>query len=214
MALIHQRHVTAVRDVVAMVEEDVDEIRSYARPPATISRVMEAVSLVLGFPATWDSALQLLNDSRVPIMARVRDFSVASVKEFRLAELRAYTGDELLVPARVAVVSRAATSFARWVHAVSDSSVIALIKQEKKDKVARIARDAELNVVRFNAPVPVPSPDLAVRACAGRAGRSEGERESVRAVTRCGLTWRVVAEPAWAGQGEARGAVGGARGET
>ena len=147
IVLIQRQYKRAVSEVIDLVDTDISEIRSYNRPPPLVTHVMEAVSLILGFPATWDSAVLLLNDSEVPIMQRVKEFDVASLKPFRVMELKNYVRNENMDIARVGIVSQAAQSFARWAHAVAENSSIAFIKQEKHQKISSLVRQTDVNQV-------------------------------------------------------------------
>ena len=104
--------------VLQLAEKDVQELRTYANPPATITYVLAATCTILGFPTDWESALMLLNHATVPFIDRITQFDIATIGSGRLAQLRALTADEQLDPLRVRSVSRAAHSIVLWIHAV------------------------------------------------------------------------------------------------
>jgi hypothetical protein len=105
---IRSRYKASVASVMQLAEKDIQELRTYANPPATITHVL----------ADWESALMLLNHATVPFIDRITQFDIATVRPGRLSQLRALSTDEQLNPLRVRSVSAAAHSLVLWVHAV------------------------------------------------------------------------------------------------
>lgn len=149
IAKIHAQYKAAVGDIVKIAEKDMDELRSYNQPPVVVERVMEAVSLILGFPPTWDSAVQLLNHSTVPLILRIQHCDAAALKPANIAQLRsAYTNNDELHPTIVAGVSKAATSFAWWIQAIAGNSNTINIKARMQVKLKGVMAIADKNAVR------------------------------------------------------------------
>ena len=48
----------------ALSKNDINEIKSFAKPPPLVQTVMECVCLLLGQPVSWDSAKKVLGDSQ------------------------------------------------------------------------------------------------------------------------------------------------------
>ena len=115
---IRNRYKASVESVMQLAEKDIQELRTYVNPPATITHVLAAICTILGFPTDWESALMLLNHATVPFITRITEFDIATVRSGRLVQLRAMTADDQLDPLRVRAVSRAAHSLVTWVHAV------------------------------------------------------------------------------------------------
>ncbi|KAG1679671.1 hypothetical protein FOA52_006190 [Chlamydomonas sp. UWO 241] len=54
---------SAMDSLKALNKSDIVEIKSFAKPPPLVQMTMEAVCVLKGEPATWDSAKKVLNDS-------------------------------------------------------------------------------------------------------------------------------------------------------
>lgn len=115
---IRNRYHDSVESVMQLAEKDIQELRTYANPPATITHVMAAICTILGFPTEWESALMLLNHATVPFIDRITQFDIGTARSGRLAQLRTMFADDQLDPLRVRSVSRSAHSLVLWLHAV------------------------------------------------------------------------------------------------
>merc|ERR1719428_2272359 len=53
----------AIKSLDALDKKDIQEVKSFAKPPALVEVVLSAVCLLMGKKETWDDAKKIMNDS-------------------------------------------------------------------------------------------------------------------------------------------------------
>ena len=122
-------------------KKDINEVKSFPKPPPAVVTVMEAVNLLLGEKMDWDTAKAVL--SRSTFMDELLNYDSGNVPPDRLRKLVKYIQDPSMAVEAVGRVSSAAKTLAIWVHAVDMFSRVAKEVEPKKLKLA--ALNAELD---------------------------------------------------------------------
>ena len=122
-------------------KKDINEVKSFPKPPPAVVTVMEAVCLLLGEKMDWDTAKQVL--SRGTFMDELINYDSANVPPDKLKKLVKYIENPAMAVEAVGRVSSAAKTLAIWVHAVDIYSRVAKEVEPKKQKLA--ALNAELD---------------------------------------------------------------------
>lgn len=138
-----EQYRAAVKAVLQLAEHDVRELRSYARPPATVAAVLAAVALILGLPTDWRSLLTHLHDSEQPLMGRITAFDVTALKPAQGAQLADMLESAELDPTRARATSAAACSLCCWAHAVHRHAGIDSVRREVQRKQRHVQRQRE-----------------------------------------------------------------------
>lgn len=97
-------------------KKDLTEVKSYAKPPLKVEKVMEAVMILLGHAPTWTEAKRLLGEQN--FLDQLREFDKNHVSEKTLRRIVNYTHDTELEPDKVGAVSAACKSLVQWVRAI------------------------------------------------------------------------------------------------
>jgi hypothetical protein len=150
VAVIREQYQAAISKVLVLAEKDLQELRTYSSPPATIEAVLAAVCVILGFPSDWNSVMTLLNHSDVPIFSRIASFDLASMRTTRVAQLARLASSPDLHPDRVRTVSAAAHSLVLWVHAVNDHAKLGSIRLWERNKLQEVLQRQAVAHVRYH----------------------------------------------------------------
>ena len=123
-------------------KKDINEVKSFPKPPPAVVTVMEAVCLLLGETMDWDTAKVVLG--RGTFMSELLNYNKDNVPAPVLKKLQKYIADPAMAVEAVGRVSSAAKTLATWVHAVDIYSKVAKEVEPKKAKLA--AMNAKLSV--------------------------------------------------------------------
>ncbi len=127
-------------------KKDINEVKSFPKPPPAVVTVMEAVCLLLGETMDWDTAKVVLG--RSTFMNDLLTYDSESVPPPVLKKLQKYIKDPAMHPDAVGRVSSAAKTLAIWVHAVDIFSRVAKEVEPKKARVAEMnAKLASANAI-------------------------------------------------------------------
>jgi len=124
----------AIKALDALRKEDINEIKSFPKPPPAVQMVMEAVCLLLKEPQTWKSAQKVLQKST--FLVSLKEYDKDNIPAKLLKKLRKYTGRDEMEVAAVEKVSLAAKSLCMWLHAMDVYSAVAKEVEPKKRKLA------------------------------------------------------------------------------
>uniref|UniRef100_A0A182J7K2 AAA+ ATPase domain-containing protein n=1 Tax=Anopheles atroparvus TaxID=41427 RepID=A0A182J7K2_ANOAO len=108
----------AVSALDSLNKKDMNEIKSYSRPPTKVELVMEAVMILLGHEPTWAEAKRQLGEQK--FLDTLKGFDRNSISERTLKTIGAYVRNPELEPEKVGTVSRAAKSLILWVRAIEN----------------------------------------------------------------------------------------------
>lgn len=97
-------------------KKDLTEVKSYAKPPPVVEKVMEAVMILMGRPPTWTEAKKQLGEQS--FLDQLKSFDKNHINDKTLKRIARYTGDPGLEPQKVGVVSFACKSLCIWVRAI------------------------------------------------------------------------------------------------
>ena len=122
-------------------KKDINEVKSFPKPPPAVVTVMEAVCLLLGEKMDWDTAKQVL--SRGTFMDELLNYDSGNVPPDRLRKLAKYIENPAMAVEAVGRVSSAAKTLAIWVHAVDIYSRVAKEVEPKKQKLAALNADLD-----------------------------------------------------------------------
>lgn len=97
-------------------KKDLTEVKSYAKPPIKVERVMEAVMILIGKEASWAESKRQLGEQN--FLDQLKLFDKNHISDKTLKRIAHYTEDPELEPDKVGVVSFACKSLCLWVRAI------------------------------------------------------------------------------------------------
>ncbi|CAK9099813.1 Dynein axonemal heavy chain 6 (Axonemal beta dynein heavy chain 6) (Ciliary dynein heavy chain 6) [Durusdinium trenchii] len=127
---------SALKSLDSLDKKDIQEIKSFAKPPPLVMMTMEAVNVLLQEKPDWDTAKKVLN--RSTFLQDLKTFDKDNIPEKVLKQLTKYvTKPEYTVEA-VGNQSKAAKSLCMWTYAMDTYSKVAKEVEPKKQKVAEL----------------------------------------------------------------------------
>eukprot|EP00930_Biecheleria_cincta_P042962 TRINITY_DN29559_c0_g2_i1.p1 TRINITY_DN29559_c0_g2~~TRINITY_DN29559_c0_g2_i1.p1 ORF type:complete len:4097 (+),score=999.81 TRINITY_DN29559_c0_g2_i1:1152-12293(+) len=124
---------TALKSLDALDKKDIQEIKSFAKPPPLVMMTMEAVNVLLQEKPDWDTAKKVLN--RGTFIQDLKTFDKDSIPEKVLKQLAKYVVKPEYSPDSVGKQSSAAKSLCMWTHAMDTYSKVAKEVEPKRNKV-------------------------------------------------------------------------------
>ena len=119
----------------SLTKRDVDELKTYVRPPVDVREVACAVCLLFGLTESWDEAKMLFHTE--DFFENLQFFDKERMPGRTLARLGAYTSSRSFADERIGSVSRAAASLAMWVKAVETFASVHKVVEPKRKKLAK-----------------------------------------------------------------------------
>ncbi|GLD95206.1 hypothetical protein PINS_up003848 [Pythium insidiosum] len=126
----------AVKALDSLSKNDITEVKSFAKPPAAVETVMNAVCLLLNEKQNWDSAKKVLSD--VSFLDRLKNYDKDNIPAAILKKLSVCVADPSMSVDVVSKVSKAATSLCMWVHAMDVYSKVAKEVGPKRENLERM----------------------------------------------------------------------------
>ncbi|XP_052864637.1 dynein axonemal heavy chain 2-like [Anopheles cruzii] len=108
----------AVAALDSLNKKDMNEIKSYSRPPTKVELVMEAVMILLGKDPSWAESKRQLGEQK--FLETLKSFDRNNIAERTLKTIGAYVRNPELEPDKVGTVSSAAKSLILWVRAIEN----------------------------------------------------------------------------------------------
>eukprot|EP00928_Gymnodinium_smaydae_P068043 TRINITY_DN5109_c0_g2_i1.p1 TRINITY_DN5109_c0_g2~~TRINITY_DN5109_c0_g2_i1.p1 ORF type:complete len:2204 (+),score=637.65 TRINITY_DN5109_c0_g2_i1:114-6725(+) len=126
----------AIKALDSLDKKDIQEVKSFAKPPPLVEVVLQAVCLLMGKKESWDEAKKLMNDSG--FLQTLRDYDKdALASNMKLTgKLQRYVKRDDFQPEAVKKVSAAAMSLCMWVRAMDVYARVARSIEPKKAKLA------------------------------------------------------------------------------
>uniref|UniRef100_A0A182Q0S0 Dynein heavy chain coiled coil stalk domain-containing protein n=1 Tax=Anopheles farauti TaxID=69004 RepID=A0A182Q0S0_9DIPT len=109
---------SAVAALDSLNKKDMNEIKSYSRPPTRVELVMEAVMILLGKEPTWTESKRQLGEQK--FLDTLKSFDRNNISERTLKIIGGYVRNPELDPEKVGTVSKAAKSLMLWVGAIEN----------------------------------------------------------------------------------------------
>merc|ERR1719428_1548175 len=131
----------ALKSLDALDKKDIQEIKSFPKPPPLVMMTMEAVNILLGEKPDWDTAKKVLGDGK--FMDRLKGYDKDNIPAPALKKLEKYVQKPEFAPDVVGNQSKAAKSLCQWAHAMDTYSKVAKEVEPKKQKLAEL--NTELN---------------------------------------------------------------------
>ncbi|KAJ3242061.1 Dynein heavy chain 2, axonemal [Chytriomyces hyalinus] len=123
----------AVKALEGINKKDLQEIRSYGKPPPLVEKVMEAVMVLKKSEPTWDEAKRQLGNPY--FIKQLINFDKDNISDKILKKTSQYCADENFTPDVVGRVSGAAKSLCMWVKAMETYGIIFRQVAPKKEKL-------------------------------------------------------------------------------
>ncbi|KAJ3123528.1 Dynein heavy chain 2, axonemal [Physocladia obscura] len=124
---------SAVKALEGINKKDLQEIRSYGKPPPLVEKVMEAVMVLKKSEPTWDEAKRQLGNPY--FIKQLINFDKDNISDKILKRTTQYCTDENFHPDVVGRVSGAAKSLCMWVRAMETYGIIFRQVAPKKEKL-------------------------------------------------------------------------------
>lgn len=100
----------------ALNKKDLTEVKSYAKPPVKVEKVMEAVMILMGKDPTWTESKKQLGEQN--FLDQLKCFDKNHISDKTLKRIGHYTQDTELEPDKVGIVSFACKSLCLWYRAI------------------------------------------------------------------------------------------------
>ncbi|KAJ3195453.1 Dynein heavy chain 2, axonemal [Irineochytrium annulatum] len=123
----------AVKALEGINKKDLQEIRSYGKPPPLVEKVMEAVMVLKKCEPTWDEAKRQLGNPY--FIKQLINFDKDNISDKILKKISQYCADENFNPEVVGRVSGAAKSLCMWAKAMETYGIIYRQVAPKKEKL-------------------------------------------------------------------------------
>ncbi|XP_055639411.1 dynein axonemal heavy chain 2-like isoform X2 [Toxorhynchites rutilus septentrionalis] len=108
----------AIAALDSLNKKDMNEIKSYSRPPVKVELVLNAVMILLGKEPTWAESKRQLGEQK--FLDTLRNFDKNNIAEKTLKIIGSYVRNPELEPNKVGTVSKAAKSLILWVRAIEN----------------------------------------------------------------------------------------------
>ncbi|KAI8915474.1 dynein heavy chain and region D6 of dynein motor-domain-containing protein [Powellomyces hirtus] len=128
----------AMKALEGLNKKDLNEIRSYGKPPPLVEKVMEAVMVLKKSEPTWDEAKRQLGNPY--FIKQLMGFDKDNISDKILKRVSQYCADENFQPDVVGRVSGAAKSLCMWVRAMETYGTIFRQVAPKREKL-RVAQE-------------------------------------------------------------------------
>jgi dynein heavy chain len=125
----------AIKSLDALDKKDIQEIKSFAKPPALVEVVLSAVCLLMGKKENWDESKKMMNDSEFLPKLKNYDKEALANNTKLLGKLQKYIKRDDFTAEKVKSVSNAAMSLCLWVKAMDVYSRVAREIEPKKEKL-------------------------------------------------------------------------------
>jgi dynein heavy chain len=128
----------ATKALESLNKKDLNEIRSYGKPPPLVEKVMEAVMVLKKCEPTWDEAKRQLGNPN--FIKQLVGFDKDNISDKILKRISQYCSDENFQPEVIGKVSGAAKSLCLWVRAMETYANIFRTVAPKREKL-RMAQE-------------------------------------------------------------------------
>jgi dynein heavy chain len=120
----------AVKALESLDKKDTQEVKSFAKPPDLVQRVMEAICVLMEKKPGWDESKKLLNDSN--FIQNLKDYDKDNIPEKIIKSLQKYIKMSDFDPESVGRVSKACKSLCMWAKAMDTYARVAKTVEPKK----------------------------------------------------------------------------------
>ncbi|XP_065644391.1 dynein axonemal heavy chain 2 isoform X2 [Hydra vulgaris] len=124
----------AIKALESLNKKDMTEIKSYAKPPPLVEKVLEAVMILKGYEPTWAESKRQLGDSN--FINKLINFDKDNMSDRVLKKIGTYCNQADFHPDVVGRVSSAAKSLCMWVRAMEVYGRIYRVVEPKKIRLA------------------------------------------------------------------------------
>lgn len=118
---------SAVKALENINKKDLNEIRSYGKPPPLVEKVMEAVMVLRKNEPTWEEAKRQLGNAY--FIKQLVNFDKDNISDKILKRISQYCADENFQPDIVGRVSGASKSLCLWVRAMETYGNVSLMSR-------------------------------------------------------------------------------------
>jgi dynein heavy chain len=137
--------IEATNALDALDKKELQELKTYAKPPELVRLVMQGVQTALGRPTEWDDAKKSLNENG--FLDKLKAYDKNNMKDALINKLGKFTALPNFNVELVKGVSKAASGLCAWVIAIHS---YALVYREVAPKMARLEQ-AQQKVARQEA---------------------------------------------------------------
>mmetsp|Transcript_46773 Transcript_46773/g.83798 ORF Transcript_46773/g.83798 Transcript_46773/m.83798 type:complete len:4084 (-) Transcript_46773:846-13097(-) len=124
----------AVAALDSLDKKDIDEVKSFAKPPEKVAYTLEAVCTLLKEGKDWASAKKVISDSG--FLKRLLNYDKDNIPAKVSKDVQKYINDESFTPQIVESSSKACAGLCMWVRAIDTYSKVAKNVGPKKEKLA------------------------------------------------------------------------------
>jgi len=119
--------------ILELDKKSINEIKSYASPPADVATVMSAVMVILGKPTTWLEVKRELAD--IKFIDKIMYIDKDNMKESTIKAVEQYTKRDNFYPEHIKGISLAAGALCLWVRSLeSYAKALKIVKPKRAAK--------------------------------------------------------------------------------
>ena len=127
----------AMKALNSLDKKDIQEVKSFPKPPPLVLMTMEAVNILLGEKTDWDTAKKVLSDTG--FIEKLKTFDKDNIEPKVLRKLEKLIVKPEYQPDVVGNQSKAAKSLCMWTHAMDTYSKVAKEVEPKRAKVKEMS---------------------------------------------------------------------------
>ena len=135
----------AMEEVNKLDKGAVSEVKAYAKPPALVETVMQAVMILFNKPTDWATAKRVLSESN--FIQQIKSFDKDNIPSSIINKIKKHIDNPTFLPAEVKKVSGAAAALCVWVHAIY---LYATVAREVAPKRLRLKEATESLAIKQN----------------------------------------------------------------
>ena len=138
----------AVSALNSLTKGDITEVKSFAKPPPLVQTTMEAVCVLFGKKADWDTSKKFLGES--DFLDQLIKYDKDNIDQKRIKLLQKYIQMGDFNPDSVGKVSKAAKGLCMWARAMDVYARVAKDVEPKKAKLAEANQQLDTAMSTLN----------------------------------------------------------------
>jgi len=120
----------AVKALDSLDKKSIQEVKSFAKPPALVEYTLNAVCLLMGVKESWDEAKKLMN--KPDFLVSMADYDKDNISPKIVKKLKKFMDNPEFTPERIEKVSSAAKCFCMWARAMYLYDTVAKTVEPKR----------------------------------------------------------------------------------
>lgn len=124
-------------------KKDIDEMKSYAKPPDDLVLVLDGIALLLGEKPGWDSTKAMMSNPNA-FIARLQSYDKEKITDGLHKKIKKFTNNPIFKPELIKKKSSAGESLCMFVCAMDKYTEVSKIVAPKKVALAEAEKELEV----------------------------------------------------------------------